>query len=92
MRRSGPGARELGRARADPSPIEHSVALPLLELSHASRDEVKMIVNRQGEDVSGASAVHRVEVGHSMIRKLADSPESEAMIDGDRPRVDGGHV
>ena len=51
-----------------------------------------MIVNLQGEDVSGASAVHRVEVGHSMIRKLADSPESEAMIDGDRPRVDGGHV
>jgi hypothetical protein len=51
-----------------------------------------MIVNRQGENVSDASAVHRVEVGHSKIRKLAGSPESAAMIDGDRLRVDAGHV
>lgn len=51
-----------------------------------------MIVNWQSENVSDASGAHRVEVGLSLIRNLASSPENGAMIDGDRPQADAGHV
>jgi hypothetical protein len=51
-----------------------------------------MIVNRQGENVRDASAAHRVEIKHSMIRNLASSPEREAMIGGDGPQGEAGHV